>query len=199
MNALRFLPGCRLQAVLRPDPTTLRLIVTSSRRATCRCPACGWRSGSVHGHYQRHATDRPCFERRVLLAVRVRRFRGRNPACPRRTFSQPPEGLLARHAQRTRRLVCAQAAVGVALGGEAAARLLDQLGMPTSATTVLRMVRALPMATPEVPRVPGVDDWAMKRSTTYGDNPGWLVAVILFRYCGSPSSCVEVNASKFPV
>lgn len=168
MNALGLLPGCRLQAVLRPDPTTLRLVITTTRRATCRCPACGRVSRSGHGHYHRHAADRPCFDRRVLLAVRLRRFRCRNPACPRRTFSQNPEGLLARRAQRTRRLAQAQAAVGVALGGEAGARLLDRLGMPASASTLLRTVRALPLPTPELPRVLGVDDWAMKRSTTYG-------------------------------
>ena len=98
-----------------------------------------------HGHYHRHAADRPCFDRRFLLVVRLRRCRCRNPACPRRTFSQRPEGLLARCAQRTRRSANVQAAVGVALRGEAGARLLDQLGMAASATTVLRLVRALPL------------------------------------------------------
>ena len=169
MNDLCSLPpGCRLRAVLRRDPNTLRLVVSSTRRAACRCPACGRISRSGHGHYQRHAADRPCFERRVQLAVRVRRFRCRNPACPQRTFCQRADALLAPRVRRTRRLAQAQAAVGVALGGEAAARLLDRLGMPASATTVLRLIRALPLPASETPRVLGVDDWAMKRSATYG-------------------------------
>lgn len=168
MNALCYLPGCRIQAVLRPDPTTLHLVVTPLRHTTCRCPACGQVSRSGHGHHHRHAADRPCFERRVSLTLRLRRFLCRNPACPRRTFAQRPDALLAPRAQRTRRLVNAQAAVGAALGGEAGARLLDQLGMAASAATVLRTVRALPMPCSETPRVVGVDDWAMKRSVTYG-------------------------------
>ena len=58
--------------------------------------------------------------------------------------------------------------MGLALGGEAGARLLGRLGMATSATTVLRLVRALSLPAAEVPRVVGVDDWAMKKGVTYG-------------------------------
>jgi transposase len=58
--------------------------------------------------------------------------------------------------------------VGIALSGEAAARLLQRLAMPTSADTVLRLVRALPLPEAEAPRVLGVDDWALKKGPTYG-------------------------------
>ena len=168
MNALFSLPDCRLRAVPRPDPAALHLEVIPSRLASCRCPACGQISRSVHGSYRRWATDLPCSGQRVQLVVQVRRFRCHNAACARRTFSQRPDGLLNARVRRTRRLAQAQADVGLALGGEAAARLLDRLGMSTSATTVLRLVRALPLPVPETPRVVGVDDWAMKKGATYG-------------------------------
>jgi hypothetical protein len=77
--------------------------------------------------------------------------------------------LLSPRARRTQRLASAQAQVGLALGGEGgAARLLQRLAMPTSADTVLRLVRGLPLPTVEAPRIVGVDDWALKKGQTYG-------------------------------
>jgi hypothetical protein len=50
------------------------------------------------------------------------------------------------------------------LGGEAAARLLQRLAIPTSADTVLRLVRGLPPpGGVEAPGIVGVDDWALKK------------------------------------
>ena len=168
MNALCALPGCHLLEVFRPAPATVGLILALAKRARCRCPSCGRVSRSGHGSYWRRADDLPCFGQRVRLAVRVRRFRCRNPSCPRRTFAQRLPELIAPRARRTRRLARAQAAAAVALGDEAATRLLGRLGMATSATTLLRLVRALPLPPPLTPRVVGVDDWAMKRGLTYG-------------------------------
>ena len=62
----------------------------------------------------------------------------------------------------------AQGAVAVALGGEAGARLLPRLAMATSADTLLRLVRARPLAVVPAPAALGVDDWSFKRGSTYG-------------------------------
>jgi len=76
--------------------------------------------------------------------------------------------LLAHRPRRTRRLAQAQTQVGVALGGEAGSRLAHQLGMPTSGDTLLRLIRATPVATAAAPTIIGVDDWALRKRTRYG-------------------------------
>jgi hypothetical protein len=60
--------------------------------------------------------------------------------------------------------------LGLALGGEAGARLAERLAMPTSADTLLRLVgRADRQANrPPVPRVLAVDDWSWCRGRRYG-------------------------------
>ena len=98
----------------------------------------------------------------------VRRFYCRNPIYPRQTFAERVPGLLAPRARRTRRLAGAQGRVGATCGGEAGARLLRWLDMPSSADTVLRLVRALPLPEYVLPSVLGADDWALRKGRSYG-------------------------------
>jgi transposase len=160
-------PGCRVEQVSRVGPERVAIAV----QATCPqafCPICFTPSTAVHSWYRRHPADLPNLGQAVGLEVAVRRFYCRNHACPRQTFAEPLPELLSPRARRTQRLATAQGQVGVACGGEAGARLLQRLAMPTSADTVLRLVRALPLPDAETPRVVGVDDWALKKGQTYG-------------------------------
>ncbi len=167
MNALHLLPGCRVTCVHQVDPTTLRLEAHGTRDGA-RCPACGVWSEARHGSYQRQPADLPLLGKVVQIVLWVRRFCCHNAACARRTFAERLPSLLATHARRTHRLAAAQGAVAVALGGAAGARLLPRLGMATSADTLLRLVRALPLPAAPAPAAVGVDDWAFKRGNTYG-------------------------------
>jgi transposase len=160
------LPGCAVDRVIR-SPDQL-VIVARRRRGHGRCPSCGTPSSAVHSRYERHPADLPSFGQAVRLRVRVRRFYCHHPSCRRRTFAEPLPKLLQPRARRTRRLARAQGRVGLALGGEAGARLLPHLAMATSPDTVLRLVRCLPLPAPEAPRVVGIDDWAMRKGRTYG-------------------------------
>ena len=40
--------------------------------------------------------------------------------------------------------------------------------MPTSATTLLRTIRSVPLPAVDRPQVVGVDDWALRKGRTYG-------------------------------
>src|SRR5439155_2429371 len=44
----------------------------------------------------------------------------------------------------------------------------DQLGMPVSAATLLRLQRQHPLPPPPAPQIIGVDDWAVRKGRTYG-------------------------------
>jgi transposase len=80
-------------------------------------------SSSVHSRYQRHLTDLPWGTRPVRLQLTVRKFVCRNPRCRRRIFTERVPALAAAYARRTQRLATVLQAIGVALGGQAGARL----------------------------------------------------------------------------
>jgi hypothetical protein len=71
-------------------------------------------------------------------------------------------------AQRPVRLTTALRHLGLALGGEARARLGATLHMSTSPDTVLRLLQQLPQPMMLTPMILGVDAWAMRRGHTSG-------------------------------
>ena len=155
------MPGCGVERITRDGPDFLHVAAHGTRPGS-RCPDCGRASRAVHSRYRRRPADLPSLGRALRVDLCVRRFYCRNADCARRTFAEGLPELLGPYARRTRRLAKAQGRVGVALGGEGGARLLQHLSMPASADTVLRLVRGLPLPEQEPPRVVGVDDWAAR-------------------------------------
>lgn len=162
MARLHEVPGCRVLSI-EDGPEAGVVMHVRGCRCAGRCPDCGTLSTARHGSYQRHPADLPSLGRAVRLDLTVRRLRCLNPSCPRRTFCLPASSLLAPHARRTRRLAKAQQRVGLAINARAGARLLANLSMPASASTLLRLMHAAPL--PRVARALaiGVDDWAWRR------------------------------------
>jgi transposase len=76
--------------------------------------------------------------------------------------------LVAVYARKTCRLVATLQAIGMALGGQAGARLAHRLGLPSSRDTLLRLVRRLPLPGVAPLRAIGVDDWAHRKRQRYG-------------------------------
>jgi len=79
----------------------------------------------------------------------------------RRAFAAP-------WARRTLRLVQHLRALGLALGGQAGARLAARIQWRPSPATWLRLVRAAPAPVAPAPQGIGVDEWAGRRGPRYG-------------------------------
>jgi hypothetical protein len=136
--------GVRLIEVDVEDASVRLQLTTTAPTATC--PGCAVPSSSVHSRYQRRLT--------------VRKFRCRNGACGRRIFTERVSDLVAAYGRHTHRLVTILRAIGLALGGQPGARLAARLQLPTSPTTLLRLVRTAPVLHPPALHAVGVDEWA---------------------------------------
>ncbi|WP_281407094.1 ISL3 family transposase [Methylobacterium sp. WL64] len=160
------LPGCAIERVIQSGGRLV--VVAHARRVRGRCPTCGTTSTAVHSVYERHPADLPSVGQPMTLRLRVRRFYCHHRTCSRRTFAEPFPRLMPSQARRTRRLAQAQTRIGLAVGGEAGARLTGHLGMQTSPDTILRLVHRLPLPRVDPPRAVGIDDWAIRKGRTYG-------------------------------
>jgi transposase len=104
----------------------------------------------------------------VRLRVRVRKFFCGNNSCERKVFAERLDGVAQRYARRTDRHREALDLIAFALGGEAGAKLAVGLGLHISPDTLLNYVRTSPEACQMMPKVLGVDDWAIRKAHTYG-------------------------------
>ena len=145
------------------------VIVVRARTAgrPVACPRCGARTGQVHGFCRRTVADVPADGRPVVVRLGVRRMRCPAAGCPVQTFREQIPGLLDRYQRRTTRLTSQAGAVAHRLAGRAGAGLLAVLGIPLSRDTALRLLLRLPLPEVAVPRVLGVDDFALRRGQVY--------------------------------
>jgi hypothetical protein len=138
------------------------------RAAGATCPVCACWSDAFHSGYDRSMADLPIADRKAVIHLRVRRFRCHEQTCSRRTFVEQVPLLVERYARRTQRLRADLEAIGLVLGGRPGSRLSVRQKKPTSRSTLLRLVRALPDPPIESPRALGVDEFAFRRGRRYG-------------------------------
>jgi transposase len=130
------------------------------------CPGCGASTGRVHGYHERTVADVPVDARRVQVVVRIRRLVCPTRGC-RQTFREQVPSVLERYQRRTSRMAAQAGAVARELAGRAGARALSALAMRVSRHTALRILLRLPLPPPRVPRVLGVDDFALRKRHRY--------------------------------
>jgi transposase len=178
-RVVSLLPSAHELAVERlvAEPGRL-LVVASARPSEAPCPSCGVLSRRVHSRYERELADLPWHGLSIAIRVQVRRFFCDMPGCARRIFCERLTETTEAYSRRTLRLSSALELIGLALGGEAGARLARELGMVAagSGDSLLRLMksppgtRVLDRFTNSLPslRALGVDDWAWRRGHTYG-------------------------------
>jgi transposase len=132
------------------------------------CPLCGVQTARVHSRYTRTLADLPWGTYAVRVQLRVRKFFCDHLACVREIFTERLPTVAAPWARRTLRLAQRLLAYGLALGGEAGARLAARLGLRSSPDTLVRLVQAAPTPATSAPQSIGVDEWAWRRGHRYG-------------------------------
>ncbi len=146
-----------------------QLIVVSltATNPTAVCPVCTEETAHIHSRYQRTVMDLPWASHVVQLHLHVRRFRCLNPACTRAIFTERLGSVVRASARRTERLTQQLMALALVLASEAAAPRSTALGMPASASTLLRLQRRAALPLHPVPQIIGVDEFAFRKGRRY--------------------------------
>lgn len=127
------------------------------------------RSTRRYGWHERHLQDLPA-QGPCSVKLRLQRWRCRNEACERKTFTAQLPEVAAPRARRTERATEIIYLFGHGVGGRPGERLIKRIGMPTSDDTILRCLkrRMRARSSEETTRVVDVDDWAWRKGSTYG-------------------------------
>jgi transposase len=165
MTIIPDLPALRIERVHVAEEITISLRAAAP---TAACPACGTVSQRVQSRYTRRLHDLPASGRPVRLQLWVRRLLCAKRTCAQRIFAERFPAVCRPRAQRTSRLQADLSQRGLALGGQAGARLGCARGRSGSRDTILRLVRRHRLPDPPLARVVGRDDWAWTRRTRYG-------------------------------
>jgi zinc-finger of transposase IS204/IS1001/IS1096/IS1165 len=155
----------RLLLLLRCDVRPCGLVLHLAPRANrACCPSCHHSSEAVHSHYLRHVTDVPLGDQRVSWLLHVRRFRCRNRACRRKTVADDLSPVVSRAARRSAPLQALLEDIGISLGGRPGSRFAGRPHLSASRSTLVRLVRRLPVPPPvDELALLGVDDFALRR------------------------------------
>src|SRR5712692_1066177 len=169
MSSSPFLPlPASLEIVSVETVDDLLKVQVACTKERAFCPLCHGPTERRHSHYTRVVAHLPCAGFRVQLILHVRKFFCETVDCSRKIFTERLPAFVQPWARVTVRLRQALEAVGIATCGEVGTRLAEQLALPTSPTTLLRRIMALPTDPVGSVKQLGVDDFSFRRGRTYG-------------------------------
>ncbi|QRY58809.1 transposase family protein [Sphingobacterium siyangense] len=149
-----------------PQQDILQIYVQSTMRSA-PCPNCCISSKRIHSYYARKIADLPVFGKTSRIILRARKFYCNQDECPFKVFT----GRFATHfkpnKRRTERLEGKIRQLGLLAGGRPAQRICGILSMPTSDTTILRLIEKIYFSPIEDVTAIGVDDRAYKKRKSY--------------------------------
>jgi transposase len=131
------------------------------------CPSCNKISYSIHSKYYRIANDLTLIGKKLVLTIHVNKFKCENQACHTKIFCQRMRGFLEKNQQKTERLLDYLKTVAFTNTGEGGARICQNSNIQVSGDTLIRLVKGWNPSDKKPTKI-GVDDWAYKKSHTYG-------------------------------
>jgi|WetSurSiteA1Bulk_404760.scaffolds.fasta_scaffold09779_2 transposase len=161
-----FIPGFQItQTTIEQDNLiiTARIIPRSVYCPECNCP-----SSRVHSYYTRNPHDLSFGFFRLRLNLTVRRMRCMNMQCKRKTFAERMPDFLPFHAQRTLRQTHLLQCLMFEMNGEAGSRICRLIKTCASPDTIIRIARRTTLPKYSIPRIIGIDDWAIRKGVKYG-------------------------------
>ncbi len=132
------------------------------------CPLCQKASSKVHSYYQRKVQDLPISGKTVKLYISTRKFFCGEVSCPRKIFTERFGSCLGPWQRRLERSGGQIQTIGLSCGSKPGARVCEVIGLPVSASTVLRVMKKATLPEVVTPKVLGVDDFAFRKGRTYG-------------------------------
>lgn len=144
------------------------IIYISSKNKMSICPNCEEDSSKVHSYYTRKFADLPAFGKLSRIVLRARKFYCRTLECPLKVFMERYSDHSKPYQRRTDRLHEKLLNITIESGGKSAERICNQLSIPTSDTTLLKIIEKQKLPYNKGVITLGVDDWAIKKRERYG-------------------------------
>lgn len=143
------------------------VVRAGTRGEPTACPGCGTETARVHGYHERTPTDVPVGGRRAVVKVKARRMRCPVPGWAVQASREQVPGVLERCQRRDVRLNGQVSAAVRELAGRAGSQLPAVPGAGLSRHAALRALPQITLPDLEVPRVSGVDGFALKKGLAY--------------------------------